>query len=104
MKEKTKKICICVSVMILILIDQIIKYIIEYNQEVLPLAIIKDFLQISYYQNTGIAFGIGTGNIVVFIICNIIIIGIIFKFIISQNQRLDNKNKFILSLVLARWK
>ena len=101
MKEKTKKTCICVSVIILILIDQIVKYLIEYNKELLPLNVIGDFLQISYYQNTGIAFGIGIGNVVIFIICNIIILGIIAKFIISQNQRLDEKNKFILSLVLA---
>ena len=101
MKEKTKKTCICVSVIILILIDQIVKYFIEYNKELLPLNVIGDFLQISYYQNTGIAFGIGIGNVVIFIICNIIILGIIAKFIISQNQRLDEKNKFILSLVLA---
>lgn len=101
MKSKTKKIGIYISIIILILIDQIIKWAIECNKAVLPVEVIKEIFKISYYQNAGIAFGIGVGNLIIFIIGNIVVLGILAKFVIGQNQRLDNKNKFVLSLVLA---
>lgn len=101
MKEKNKKIYMYTSIIVLIIIDQIFKKIVELNIYSLPLKIINNLFQISYFENFGIAFGIGTGNLIIYIIGNIVIIGLIFKFIISQDQRLDYKDKFVLSLILA---
>lgn len=101
MKEKVKQISIYLSIVILIIIDQVIKFIIENNKQVLPVNVIQNFLNLSYCQNTGIAFGLGSGNVLVFIICNIVVLGVILKFIISGKQTLEGRNKFILGLVLA---
>lgn len=101
MKEKLKQVSIYCSIILVIIIEQIIKYFVEANIENLPKKVINNFLDISYCKNTGIAFGFGTGNVIIFVICNIVILGLIAKFIISQKQRLDSKNKFVLSLIIA---
>ena len=56
---------------------------------------------LSYVENSGVAFGIKVGSVWSFIIVNIVILGIIIKFMYSQLQELNNKTIIILSLVLA---
>ena len=56
-KEKTK---ILVIIIFLTIIDQLIKFIIIFNNEILPIQIINNVLQISYHENFGMAFGIAT--------------------------------------------
>ena len=98
---KNKKNIMYLMIILLIFMDQIIKYYIEAYKELLPQNIIQNFLNICYCENKGIAFSIGAGNVIFSIICNIVVLGILAKFIISQNDRIGMQDKFILSLVLA---
>lgn len=101
MKNKVKSIVIYSTIIILIILDQISKYVIEINKEILPINIIDNALNISYCQNIGVAFGFGEGNLIIFIIANILILGIIAKFIIIPKNKIDNINRLILGIIFA---
>lgn len=76
--SKRKAITIGVIILLLIILfDQVTKMILI-NQNI---TIIPSFLSFNYTQNTGAAFNIGTNNIITIIIINVIIIGLIIKFI-----------------------
>lgn len=96
MQNKQKKIIvICIAVAILVILEQVLKFIIPKEEKI---TIIQNFLNISYVQNTGAAFGIGNNNTISFIVISLIVIGLVFRFLIMQIERID---KFILiSLVL----
>lgn len=98
MKERDKRIVIYIFIIILIILDQICKEIIENSG---TKYVINKFLTFNYFQNTGVAFGFGYKNIFIFIFINIIILGIIAKFIFTQSERLDFKSKLVISLVMA---
>lgn len=78
-----KKIKYLLTIVFLVLLDQIAKYFIIINKDNLPKEIIKGILDFTYCENRGIAFGIGQGStIVVSIITAIIIIAIlVYEFI-----------------------
>ncbi len=79
--NKLKKFSFYYIIIILVIIDQITKFAITKNLDNLPSIIIKDVLKFSYCENTGVAFSMGDGNIVIFIILNIILIsGLIFYY------------------------
>lgn len=71
---------------IITVIDQIVKQIVVNNSYKTSVTVFEGILSFTYVENTGGAYGFGNGNTMIFIIINIIIIGIITKFII------DNKN------------
>ena len=76
----SKRKAITIGIIILLLIvffDQVTK-LIFINQNI---TIIPNFLSFNYTQNTGAAFNMGTNNIITIIIINVIIIGLIIKFI-----------------------
>ena len=76
--SKRKVITIGIIILLLIILfDQVTKMILI-NQNI---TIIPNFLSFNYTQNTGVAFNIGTNNIITIIIINVIIIGLIIKFI-----------------------
>ncbi len=76
--SKSKVITIGIIILLLIILfDQVTKMILI-NQNI---TIIPNFLSFNYTQNTGVAFNIGTNNIITIIIINVIIIGLIIKFI-----------------------
>ena len=76
--SKRKAITIGVIILLLIILfDQVTKMILI-NQNI---TIIPNFFAFNYIQNTGVAFNIGTNNIITIIIINVIIIGLIIKFI-----------------------
>lgn len=97
-KEKTK---ILVIIIFLTIIDQLIKFIIIFNNEILPIQIINNVLQISYHENFGMAFGIATKSRIMFIIVNIIIIGIASKFLFTQEANLSKSKEILLSMIVA---
>lgn len=65
----------------LICIEQLSKIIIIKNLDKFPMQIIKSFIEFNYCENRGVAFSIGSGNVVLFIVLNIILIcGLIFYY------------------------
>lgn len=100
-KNENKKYNIVIFVTILVLLEQLTKIVILMNRDKLPITIINNIFMLSYVENSGVAFGIKVGSVWSFIVVNIVILGIIIKFMYSQFQELNNKTIVILSLVLA---
>lgn len=101
MKNLNKKYKIIIFVTVLILLEQLTKVIIVINRDKLPITVINNVLMLSYVENSGVAFGIKVGSVWGFVGVNIVVLGIIIKFMYSQLQELNNKTIVILSLVLA---
>lgn len=99
MREKTKLVKILVLILLLILIDQIIKFYIENANE--SIEVLRGILRLTYSQNTGGAFSIGQNSLPSIIITNVIILGIIIKFVITNFEKMDCGTKVCLSLILA---
>ena len=89
------------TIIVLTIIDQVIKYIVIINKGNMPISIIKNIIQLNYVENFGVAFGIASGGKTIFIIANIIIMGIILKFLFTQTANLSNIKKFFLSIIIA---
>ena len=91
-----KKIVLIIGT-ILLLLDQIIKFIVIDNNFVL----IPGFLNLSYTENTGIAFGLNENNVILIILVNIVILGIIIKFLKENMDKIDMLEFISLILVLV---
>lgn len=89
-----KKIILAVASITIIMLDQISKLImIDKNINIIP-----QILSFSYTQNTGMAFGLISNNIIFVIIFNIVILGIIIKFLKENNDSIDYT--VLVSLIL----
>ncbi len=99
-KNKISKemIMLIAIVIILIIIDQGMKFWIHTAGEI---QIIQGVLNFKVSQNTSAAYGIGSNSTVMYVLTNIVILGVIIKFITTQNQFVDTKLKIFLSLILA---
>lgn len=95
-KSKALKIILFFSIF-LILIDQISKFIVQYYYEE-PIG--NGLLSITLIENTGMAFGLNTGN-TKNIVLTIIVLFIIANFIRNQKERIDTKTAMALSMILA---
>lgn len=93
------KIALLVSI-ILLIIDQITKIIAI--QLDINITIIKDIFNLKLVYNNGIAFGMGQGeDIATFIVSNLIVLGIIIRFIILQKDRMDTATMYGLFMILS---
>ena len=102
MKEYRKKFIVIITiVLILILIDQVTKIYAINNLKDNALEAIPNILTFKYVENTGGAFGVGQNGTMTFIIANIVVLGLIIRFIIVQIERIDTKIMLIVSIVLA---
>ena len=99
--NKKKLIIIICIVLTLILIDQITKIYAINNFRESTLEVIPNILSFSYVENRGGAFGIGQNETITFIIANVIVLGLIVKFITLQIERIDIKTMIVVSLVFA---
>lgn len=97
MKGNKKLIIIILFIIILVTIDQISKIIISGREEV----VINDTLKIAEVKNYEGTFGVGQNDTITFIITNIIVIGIIVRFIRVQEKQIDKKTHVSLTLVIA---
>lgn len=100
MKNK-KNIILIILTIILIIIDQIIKLNVFNKLYNSSISVINGVLSLTYIQNTGGAYGVGTGNIVSFIIVNIIVIGLIIRFLILKNNQISNSIRIGLFMIIA---
>lgn len=96
-KKNKKVLIIAIFIICLVAIDQITKALM-FGQEK---NIINGFLKIVVAPNYGGAFGVGQNGTITFIITNIIVIGIIIKFMLMQEEHIDKKTYFALSLIIA---
>ena len=89
MKQKTISFILSTSLFI-VLLDQLTKYLISKHMLVSQsIPVIKNFLYLTYIQNTGAGFGILKGGNTILIFISLIIIGIILfyiKQIIKEKQ------------------
>ncbi len=81
----------------LIIADQLIKEIIPKDDQ----ALIPGLVRVTYAENTGGAFSLGSNSLLQIIIVNIIIIGIILRFVCVQFDKLNSFTKIVLSFILA---
>lgn len=96
-KKNKKVLLISIFIICLVAIDQITKFfIVGYEKN-----IINDFLKICIVQNYGGAFGVGQTGTMTFIITNVIVIGIIIRFMNMQEKQIDKRTYFALSLIIA---
>ena len=102
MEEKLKKswIKIIGFIILFILLMQIVN-IIVINNLTESKVLIDGFLSLTYYENTGGAFGVGQGDTIGFAIISIIVIAIIIRFMILQRDRIDTKTMIALELIIA---
>lgn len=93
---KKRYIIMTILILLLIVIDQVIKeFIVNENMIMLQTG------KIDYTQNFGGAFGIGGNSTFFFILVNIVVLGIIIKFIYSQKDRIDKKTLASFTLILS---
>ncbi len=98
-KKITKEVALLISiVIIIILVDQTLKIWMQQMQEI---NIIPGILNLKVSQNRDAAYGIGSNATLMYVLTNLIILGIIFKFITTQNEWVDRKLKIFLSFILA---
>lgn len=97
-KEKRDYTKIIIAIIVLILIDQIIKVaVINIGDK----TIIPEILNFSISRNVGGTYGVSSNSTVTYVLTNLIVVAIAFKFITSQNQFIDKKIKVFLTLVIA---
>lgn len=100
MKNKKNKLLMIITI-ILVLIDQIIKIVISTKLYSSTILLIPHVLNLTYIQNTGAAFGIGSNSTSMFIAVNIIVIGLIVYFIYSKKEEISNSILISLHLIIA---
>lgn len=100
MKNKKNNFLMIIAI-ILVLMDQIIKIVIStklYNSTIM---LIPYVLNLTYVQNTGAAFGIGSNSTSMFIVVNIIVIGLITYFAFSKKEEISKSILIALYLIIA---
>ena len=97
-KSDKDKILLIVIVVAIVLIDQITKLLVINKGE---MTIIPKVLNFKVSQNTHAAYGLGANSTVMYILTNLVILSVIFKFITTQNEYVDRKFKVFLSFIFA---
>ena len=100
MKNKKFDFWIIITI-IAILIDQVVKVIISRELVDCIISIIPNVLNLTYVKNTGAAFGIGNNSTSMFIIVNVIVIGLIVYFIFSKKEEISKAILVSLHLIIA---
>lgn len=96
-KNKKRLYIIIIAVIILIAIDQITKVLaIGKNFELIP-----SILGINFEQSIKGSFGVGQKGTITFILTNIIVIGIIIKFMKMQKEQIDTKTYIALTMIIS---
>ena len=98
-KKLSKEAWLFISIVIgIIVLDQALKI---WVQNIGELAVIPGILKFKLNENTSAAYGIGSNSTLTYVATNIVILGVIFKFITTQNAFVDTKLKVFLSFILA---
>jgi len=65
------------------------------------LTIIKGILNFTYVENTGGAYGIGSNNTIIFILTNIIVLGVLIIYALLKRDKLDKKIIIAIALIIS---
>lgn len=100
-KLKKNKILIysILVIIVLVAIDQTSKFLIINNS--IRTTLIKNVLEITYVENRGGAFGVGQNSTFMFIVTNIVVLGLIIRFIYLQRELIDRITLNMLLAILA---
>ena len=85
----------------LISIDQTIKTVVckyLYNKD---LSVIKGFLNLTYVENTGGAFGIGAKSTIIFIIFTIVLVAVLIGVLIKKRNEISNLKSISIILIIS---
>ncbi len=95
----SKEVILLISIVVaIILVDQITKIWIRSSNEI---DVISGVLTFKISENNKSAYGIGSNSKAMYFATNLVILGVIFKFISTQNEFVDKKLKVFLSFILA---
>lgn len=98
-KKLTKEAILMISIVcIIVLIDQAFKVWIHLAGEI---NVISGVLTLKLSQNTNAAYGIGSNSTLMYVLTNIVVLGVILKFVTTQNQFVDRKLKVFSCFILA---
>ena len=101
-KEYIRYIILIAVILVLVIGEQCLKnYIVDNYQNQGSISFIQNLVNITYVENTGGAWGIGQNDLGTFIITNILVIGIIIRFIVTQRDRIGTCTLVSLALILA---
>jgi len=100
-KYNIKIFVIVIMIFILVVLDQLIKYYIITSIYNSSIVVINGFLNLTYVENTGGAFGIGSNSIVIFILISIIVIGVLIKLLLSKKEELNKSIIASFSLIIS---
>ncbi len=98
---KRKNILKILLIVFLIILDQTTKIMVINTIKGDSVNIIKDLLNFTYVENSGVAFGINSNGRITNIITNIIVLVVVIKFIINQKEMINKFTYISLSLILA---
>jgi len=103
MKKKHRRYIVLIAVILLIIIaGQLLKNdIINTYKDLGSVSLVEDVVNITYTENKGGAWGIGQNDIVTYIAANVLVLGIIIKFIITQKDRIGGVDLAALTLILG---
>ena len=87
--------------LILILIDQIFKAIVCKYLYKSGMVAIKGILNITYVENTGGAYGIGTNKTIIFTLITFIIVVLLIIYFFVKNKDISKWNKFSFILIIS---
>lgn len=98
-KKLSKEMILLIAIILMIIVvDQAFKI---WIQSVEQINVISSVLNFKMSQNTSAAYGIGSNSTIMYLATNVVILGIIYKFIMTQNEFVDIKLKIFLSFILA---
>ena len=99
---KNKKTMVMFLIIVfLVILDQTIKLIIDKNLYNNSVTIINGVLNLTYVENTGGAYGIGSNSIISFIIVNIIVISLLTKFVLYKKDELNTRTLISVLLIIS---
>ncbi len=97
-KAKKTYIILIVIVAIITIIDQISKFL---ALKIGYIDLIPNFLNLHIAENRSGTYGIGSNSTFSYIITNIVVIAVLVKFILSQNEFIDTKLRIFLTLIVS---
>ena len=93
-KNKKRMIIITIAVIVLIAIDQIAKFfIIGKDINIIP--------KFKFSEEVAGTFGVGFKGTFTFVITNLIVLGVIIKFMKMQQEQIDKKTYVALTMIIA---
>ena len=96
-KNKKRMIIIIIAIIALIAIDQITKiFIIGKNIDLIP-----NILSFNFSEEVAGTFGVGFKGTFTFVITNLIVLGVIIKFMKMQQEQIDRKTYVALTMIIS---